>query len=301
MLNAHVEDIRTFVQAVDAGSISAAARALHVTQSAVTRRLQRLEQAIGAPLMARQVRPLTLTEPGRRALAECRRILAAAEQLQHVGDRSDEASGELRLGVAHALTELVLVTPVKRVAADWPNVRWNVSTAWSHELIERVRSGALDAACVLLADGRPLPGDVRGDKIAAEELLVVAPRAKSRGLKTAASLERWRWILNPDGCAGRAQLQRALGKLGLTLSVAMDAYDYELQLALVAGGRGLGLVPQRLLAKSRSRTRLGVIRIRGLTFPFTVWLVTADADHILADVITALRAALAKQLLPARR
>jgi DNA-binding transcriptional LysR family regulator len=296
MLNAHIEDIRTFVQAADAGSVSGAARALHVTQSAVTRRLQRLEQAIGAPLVARQVRPLTLTEAGRRALAECRRLLAAAEQLQHVRDEGDTASGELRLGVAHALTELVLVTPVKRVAADWPRVRWSVSTAWSHELIERVRSGALDAACVLLPDGRPLPGGVRGDRIAAEELLVVAARGTARALKTAANLEPWRWILNPDGCAGRAQLQRALARFGLPLSVAMDAYDYELQLALVAGGRGLGLAPARLLSKSRSRRRLGVVRIRGLAFPFTVWLLTADAHHVLDEVIVALRAALTKQL-----
>jgi DNA-binding transcriptional LysR family regulator len=60
----NVEDVRTFVAAAEAGSISAAARELHLTQPAASRRIQRLEDALGAPLIDRRKRPFTLTDAG---------------------------------------------------------------------------------------------------------------------------------------------------------------------------------------------------------------------------------------------
>jgi DNA-binding transcriptional LysR family regulator len=82
------------------------------------------------------------------------------------------------------------------------------------------------------------------------------------------------WILNPEGCAVRAWLQRLLARAGLPLRVGVEAYNYELQMSLVARGRGVGLVPTRLLARSVTRTALCTLRVRGLEFPMSIWLIT---------------------------
>jgi DNA-binding transcriptional LysR family regulator len=296
MLNAHLEDIRTFVAVAQAGAVSAAARELHLTQSAVTRRVQRLEQAVGAHLVDRRHRPFALTVAGVRALASCRRMLAAAAELHDTGSLAPRSAGDLKLGVAHALTEFVLVEPVDTLGQSWPNVRWQVSTGWSQDLLARLKSGALDAACVLLPEGQSIPQGLTGNVLASEDVVVVAPRAWASRLTTLAQVVHCGWVLNPEGCAARAWLRRALGRRDAPLEIRVDAYSYELQMALVARGRGLGLVPRRLLERSASRRQLAALRIRGLRFPFNVWMVTAGDTSRLQGALTALGGALARQL-----
>jgi DNA-binding transcriptional LysR family regulator len=296
MLNAHIEDIRTFVALADTGTASAAARELHLTQSAVTRRVQRLEHAVGARLVDRRHRPFALTPAGVRALESCRRVLGAASELRDAGSVTPGSAGDLRLGVAHALTELVLVEPMDGLAQAWPNVRWQVSTGWSQDLLARLKSGALDAACVLLPEGQPIPQGLAGNVLGSEEVVVVAPRAWARRVTTPAQVAQCGWVLNPEGCAARAWLRRALGRRDASLDVRVDAYSYELQLALVARRRALGLVPRRLLERSPWRRQVAALRIRGLRFPFTLWMVTGDDTPRLPSPLAALGEALAKQL-----
>ncbi|MFN2447077.1 MAG: LysR family transcriptional regulator [Vicinamibacterales bacterium] len=296
MLNAHIDDVRTFVSVVEAGSVSAAARELHLTQSAVTRRVQRLERAIGADLIDRRHRPFTLTTTGVRAAEHCRRMLSDVNHLRALSAYGTNIAGEARLGVAHALTELALAQSLDTVRLAWPTIEWRVRTGWSQDLIARVETGALDAACVLLPDDQRVPRGVRGDRLALEEILVVAARADADNLRTPHDLGTRGWIVNPEGCAARARVRRALSRSGFPFHISVEAYDYELQMALVARGRGVGLVPRRLLERSRSRSQLAPVKVRGFAFPFAIWVVTPDAAGHLAKPLRAVRDALVAEL-----
>ncbi|MBB3475388.1 LysR family transcriptional regulator [Sphingomonas sp. BK345] len=68
--------LRLYVAVADLGSLSAVARAQGLSPSTVTSALQRLEERVGARLVTRTTRRLSLTEEGERFLASCRRILA---------------------------------------------------------------------------------------------------------------------------------------------------------------------------------------------------------------------------------
>ncbi|WP_295520080.1 LysR family transcriptional regulator [uncultured Stenotrophomonas sp.] len=85
-----IEDLRTFVEVADAGGINAAARRLGVAKSIVSRRLIRLEQALGAELLSRTTRGAVLTEAGisfrDRAADICATIDAAREEVSPNGD-----------------------------------------------------------------------------------------------------------------------------------------------------------------------------------------------------------------------
>src|SRR5271155_1901807 len=70
-------DLEAFVSVVDHGSIVAAAAALHLTQSAVTRRVQNLEDALGSPLLDRQIRPLQPTLAGQETYAFAKPVLSS--------------------------------------------------------------------------------------------------------------------------------------------------------------------------------------------------------------------------------
>ena len=240
----------------------------------MTRRLQRLETSLGAVVLDRRTRPITLTVAGQAALERCRRLLNDVREVRAVTGNGRFPAGELRIGVAHALTELTLTEPVGEVRRKFPNVALRLSTGWSRDLLERVRTRAVDAAVILLPDGERLPVEVAGKEIGKERLVVVAPRRKGgsqpRRIQDLAGVQ---WILNPEGCAARAALRRCLLQANIDQVVAVEAYNYELQLALVAQGRGLSLVPERILTHSRIRSRLRILRVSGLDFPLTAWIV----------------------------
>jgi DNA-binding transcriptional LysR family regulator len=287
------DDVRAFVAVANSGSVSLAARDLNVTQSAVTRRLQRLEISLGTSLLNRRTRPVTLTGVGQATLERCRRLLNEVQEVKAAASNGETPKGELRVGVAHALTEFTLTEPTDEIRHKFPNLALRLSTGWSREVLERVRSGALDAGVILLAEGEPLPVEVRGQQVAKERLVVVASRQYSaRRIRNIRSLANVQWILNPEGCAARAGLRKALLQADIDMIVAVEAYNYELQLALVAQNRGLSLVPERLLRRSRQRSRLRVLHVAGLEFPLVVWMVYREPlgglDRVVAELCRSL-------------
>jgi len=104
-------------------------------------------------------------------------------------------------------------------------------------------------------------------------LPIVRKDKAARRLHSIADLAGESWILNPEGCSARAALRGALRGAGITMRVAVETYTYDLQLALVAEGRGLGLVPARLLARSAIRSRIRALPIRPPGFELTIWSV----------------------------
>lgn len=291
------DDLRAFVTVAEAGSVSGAARELYVTQSAVTRRLQRLEASIGASLLDRRTRPVSLTGPGRVVLERCRRLLNEFREVRAAAANGHLPMEEIKIGVAHALTELTLTEPIEEVRRKFPQVALRLLTGWSHELLERVRSGAIDAAAILLAEGTPLPRGVAGKQLGKERLLVVASRrAGGPRPRTIQDLSGASWILNPEGCAARAGLRQTLLRTNIDMVVAVETYNYDLQLALVARNRGLSLVPERILARSGSKSALRVVRLPGLNFPLTIWAVQRDPCTGLDEVVKELSQRLTERL-----
>jgi len=288
--------VRTFVAVVDAGSISAAARELHLTQPAVSRRVQRLETAIGARLIDRGTRPLALTTVGRAAVDQCRRLLSVTDELEAVGRNDVGPTREVRIGIAHALTELAVTDPIDRIRDDFPNATVRLSTGWSHELLARVKSGRLDAAVILLFEREGAPVGVAAHTLAAEHLVIVAPRSWRPRRCRPRDLHDAVWILNPEGCAARAELRRTLARFHMPLRVSVETYNYELQIRLIARGRGLGLVPSRLLSRSAVRSQVRILHTSDLTFRLVIWMIVGEVSSGAETLIETFRQALVNRL-----
>jgi DNA-binding transcriptional LysR family regulator len=283
------DDVRAFVSVASTGSVSRAALDLNVTQSAVTRRLQRLETSLGTTLLDRRTRPVMLTGAGQAALERCRHLLNDVREVRAAAANGDLPIGEIRIGVAHALTELTLTEPAGQVRRRFPKIALRLRTGWSRDLLECVRTGALDVAVILLPEEERLPVEVVGRQLGRERLVVVASRRADRTpVRRIQDLAGAQWVLNPEGCAARAALRRVLLQANINMIVAVEAYNYELQLALVAQNRGLSLVPERILTRSRLRSRLRVLRVPSLDFPLTIWTVHREPclglDPVIAEL-----------------
>jgi DNA-binding transcriptional LysR family regulator len=282
-----LEDIRTFVSLATTRSFSQTAKELFLTQPGVTRRLQRLEHVIGASLVDRRRRPLVLTAAGAATLEHSQHVLDGLAALRAVGSGAAVAHREFRVGIAHALTEFALVSPLLLAREEFPRVAFLLSTGWSPDLVPMVRTGHLDAAFVLLSADEAAPRGVSCHQVATERLVAVAARRGTRP-RTVRDLEGAEWILNPPGCAGRAALLEVLRKAQVRARISVETYTYETQLALVSRGRGLGLVPERLLYASRYRGELRRLGLPELHFPLRIWALHRPLPTELADPLRTL-------------
>ena len=274
----NIQDVRAFVAVAETGSVNRAAARLNLTQPATTRRIQSFEAAIGdTPLFDRSVKPAVLTAAGHHVLEHCRRVLAAMAELEACASTAADPVGDLKAGVAHGLGEMVMTGPLNALRGRFPGIRLRVSSNWSTNLIEEVRSGALDFAVGLLTDAHGVPPGVLRVSLGAEQVVVVAP-VNSPAVSTDApqslgDLAGEGWLLNPPGCGCRAALTRAFDRLQRPIQIAAEVFGEDLQLALLAQSGGLGLVPRRQFEQSPHRHALRIVDLADFTLPATVSLI----------------------------
>lgn len=274
----NLQDIQAFVAVAETGSVNRAAARLNLTQPATTRRIQSFEAAIGdVPLFNRSVKPAVMTALGKHVLEHCRRVLAAVAELEACTTSAADPAGKMKAGVAHGLGETVLTAPLDALRRTFPRVRLQVSSNWSIDLIEEVRSGALDCAVGLLTDAHNVPAGLTRIPLGAEQVVIVSASKAA----TKRNGKPWRlrdlsgegWFLNPAGCGCRAALQKAFDRLELPIHIAAEVFGEDLQLALLAHSGGLGLVPRRQFEQSQHRHDLQIIDVLDFTLPAMVTLV----------------------------
>ncbi|TAL72435.1 MAG: LysR family transcriptional regulator [Rhodanobacter sp.] len=136
------------VQAVHQhGSFNHAARAMHISPSGLSHQVQKVEQALGAPLFERGGRKVVPTAGGRRLLARIDAVLGAAEALQQGAHAGELAfGGELRLGVPASLGPYLLPHLIAPFPQHFPGVRLGISEGKPRGLLRRLREAELDAA-----------------------------------------------------------------------------------------------------------------------------------------------------------
>jgi DNA-binding transcriptional LysR family regulator len=286
-------DVRAFVAVAEAGSVNRAAAKLNLTQPAVSRRVQSLEAAIGVALLDRSSKPPTLTEDGRRALAYGRKVLYAIDELSLQVGAKGGLRGEFRLGIAPGLADAALGQPLDAVTRIFPNLNLRITSDWSNELLESLRSDSLDAAFVLLTEPQLASKDVQLRSFPQDRVLVIAAR-RTPMLPSPSIVELGPhpWILNPRGCGFRAALQRALDRERGHLNLCAEVQGYDIQLSLIARGVGLGLVPKARWKASPYRKDLKILE----PHDFQLFVTPAIATHTGHDRFGAVIDLLAREI-----
>lgn len=140
--------LRAFVAVQQTGGFTRAAQRLHLTQSAVSHQIRRLEEQVGRPLLHRTTRQLTLTEDGEDFLRYAEQILAALDAMTRRFKPSPIA-GVVRFGVQENFLGTQLAPLLSQFARAFPAVRLEVSVSVNLDLDALVGAGELDLAVVL--------------------------------------------------------------------------------------------------------------------------------------------------------
>lgn len=165
--------LNTFVVVADRGSMAAAARVLNITPAAVAQQIRTLERELGAPLIARAGRTVSLTEEGSRILQRSRDLLRDVADMRSVANDS-EVSGELRLGACPTALAGMLPDILARMVDKFPQINVFIRPGYSAELYRAVEAGELDAALVLQAPYK-LPKTCDWQLLREEPLVMIAP------------------------------------------------------------------------------------------------------------------------------
>lgn len=129
------------------GSFTAAAQAVGVSQSAITKSVADLEREIGHSVFYRTSRGVILTENGRDFVDRAARLLEDARDLYKPRSaRRDPFSGTLRIGVGPASLEWRLVEPLAELLKRHPSIRYDISSSNFESVVQQLRSGSIDVA-----------------------------------------------------------------------------------------------------------------------------------------------------------
>ncbi|MFD7641698.1 LysR family transcriptional regulator [Kitasatospora sp. NPDC059795] len=236
------------------GSFNQAAAALHCTASAVSQQIAALERGLGAPVVERSTRGVTLTGAGRVLVEAADAIAAELADTEQRITRLTAARTTLTVATFASGGRRLLPGALTGFVAEHPEVEPTIVEAEPEDSLPAVREGRADLALAYHLDGPPpaRAGDRSGldwTPLVEDPLLVVLPRRHPLGHRPVlhlAELADQRWILGCRKSAG--QLARFGALAGVDLRISCTATDYEFAQSLVRSGIGIALIPQIALA-----------------------------------------------------
>lgn len=170
--------IEVFLAAAEEGAISAAARRLGVSPSAVSQQLSGLETAVGAVLLDRGARPMQMTPAGRMFRRHAQMILnAEAEARAELAMADLSGLTTLRLGMIEDFDASVTPALLSALAADLKGCRFLLETGASHRLLDQLEARALDIVVAAdLGSEAAEAGWREVHPLLAEPFVAIAPR-----------------------------------------------------------------------------------------------------------------------------
>lgn len=287
-----IRRLRMLLEISERGTITAAAKTLHLTSSAISQQISVLEKEVGAPLLTKVGRGVQLTTAGQIVVDGARAILheidVTATKVAHL---SGEPSGTVRISVFQSATIALLVPLLGYLEENYPQVRLEVEHIDPETGLELTRSRQFD---VVISESYPhhtptIHNDLHQEHLTYDPLHLVVPAASDiYSLEQAADFP---WVL--EG-AHNTSHQFAVNQCrinGFEPDVRYKLEDLISQVNLVKSGRAVAILPALLTSSLSSSEGIRLIEIEGS--PEREILLSCRADSVrlppVEAVITALQ------------
>lgn len=253
-------------------SVSAAAAALHVTQSAVSQSLAKLEAELGAQLFVRRHRAIVATAAAEALFSVVEPFVASLKGgIEQIHRARHELVGTLRIGApaefgAHRLPEVLAAFSHAHAGVSFELQLGHPST-----LVPMIEEGRLDLGFVDVFDGRrpaaPRLTGLQAIEVMDEELLLVAAatheRKQLQGERTFARLSAARFVdYHPTAPAARGWFRHHFSRVPPRLEVVLAVESVQAVISAVRRGMGLGLVPADSVQRALKAGELVTITTR---------------------------------------
>lgn len=244
-----LQQLRYFVAVVESGKFTAAARALHVAQPSISKQVRKLEAELGSVLLERRKTGIALTDAGAILLPWAKRVLGDVD-----GARSEVAGlatlerGRLSVGATPSVSTVLLPRVLAAFHAEHPGITLSVIEAGSRDLVDRLASGDLDLALVIL----PVPREelFETTPLLREELVLAVskkhPLAKRKTVRIG-ELRGVPLVMFRDGYDLRSTTIAACEQAGFHPTFAIEGAEMDGVLRMAAAGVGVAVVPRMVV------------------------------------------------------
>ncbi len=256
-----------FVEVAERGSFTAAARALAVSQPSLSVAVKKLEEELGASLLHRGARGVSVTRAGELLLARAReasRALRAARE--EIGALGTEPAGAFVLGCHESLGTYVLPGFMARFLARYPRIELSLFNATSREVEQAIVDRRVDLGLVVNPAGHP---DTVVRALFEDRVCFVAATELARGAatslpkktraKAAEALLAHHPLFHVPAIRQTQALLAELASRGTKVQGGVACSSMELVKSLVLDGAGIGILPYRVATHGVAEGRLEVL------------------------------------------
>lgn len=223
--------VEVFLAVADEGSVTAAAKRLGASPSAVSQQISNLEAALGAALVDRRARPMSLTPAGRVLRRRAQVILLeAARARSEIAGLDLRQLGQLRLGMVEDFEASVTPLLITQMADSLSEVRFGLETGPSHRLLDRLEHRALDV--IVAAEFGPGAEWCESLALLNDPFVAVVPKGCAEAVGALPLIQYTR-----RHAMGR-MLSAHLSGQGVALTHRFELDSYRAMLAMVAQGTG---------------------------------------------------------------
>jgi LysR family hydrogen peroxide-inducible transcriptional activator len=247
------------------GHFGRAAEACSVTQPALSMQIRDLERTLGVAVVERRPGDVMLTDVGREIARRGEDVLTASRDLvDFARHRSGPLTGRLTLGVIPSLAPYLLPRILPLLQSRFPELQLELRETQTRQLIEDIKSGALDAAMLALPVAEP---DIETMALFEDLFLLAVPASDPRqetARVAAQDIDQSRLILLEDGhclrdqalafCATATRVRSGAGTV-------FGASSLNTVMQMVAGGYGVTLIPQIAADVERRDARVKFLRL----------------------------------------
>ena len=247
--------IQVFQAVAEAESFTGAGEQLGLTQSAVTRQIQHLEEVIGTPLLHRTTRTVRLTEAGSSFLVTATQVLREFDQsMEKFRETYLDQAPQVRLALSHSIAHSHLPGLLVHFRRTNPNTRILITYESASNLTEQLLDHEIDIA--IFAQASKPPSRLRLLHSFKDDFVIITPPDNA---KQSAPDPNYSWLALDQNSTTGALINQWIAKLQPDLTSSTEFNNFDLIINLVALGLGSSIVPRRAVRPYSRRFQINQI------------------------------------------
>ena len=287
-MNLTLRQLRLFIALADTGSVTEAARRMHVTQPTASDQLKEISKTVGLPLYEVISRQVQLTDLGRDLAQTAKEMIESLERFEQLRDATKGLKrGRLRIS-AVSTAKYFVPRIVGRFCERFPMIDVSLQILNRDGVIDRLSQNADELYIMSMP-----PSDMAlNDAVfMANDLVMIAPISDpicAMSKVTFEALEGKRFVLRENGSGTRMAVDRVFEMAGIRPNVRMELGSNEAVKEAVIAGLGIGIVSRHALMQATSDQGYQRVDMTGFPIPSS-WHVVYPSQRILSPVAAAFR------------
>lgn len=280
----NIRELKLFKHLCGTLHFARSSRACHVTPSALTRIIQRLEEELGEQLFLRDNRSVILTPAGMVFRSYADDVIQRYELLQEEFSKENVLGGEISLYSSVTAAYSILPAIFQKFRSAHPDVHINLQTGDAALALAKLQNREADITVAALPDN--LPEHVKFLNILETPLVFIVPVAFPETVQYRNDSIDWQKtpVITADFGLSRERSDRWFQEKGVTPNIYAQVAGNEAIIAMVALGCGVGVVPELVLDKSPLKEQINILDVSPELQSFSIGICTVKKNMRLSQV-----------------